>query len=262
MPIYEQLDLTARVAAAEHLVPLWDLHHPARPQLTTSDEIAEALRAGTPHDNDRLLLRLAELAHVDGGGSLYAAAVLAKLVLPGVGARLRRCAPVRSRSEVDQHAAALLWIACRTFPYGTTHWVATTIAWRVFRATQHELGRGGQSPTWAATVVAGDPAWWADDAVDDEPDREAVEDLADLLRWARSNRVLTIDDANVLTTLVRVSSQLPASRITRHGLLSAQVSQAVGVELGVGESTVRRYVARILNQLREAGPAYMTAIAS
>ena len=86
MPIYEQLDLTARVAAAEHLVPLWDLHHPARPHLTTSDEIADALRAGSPHDNDRLLLRLAELAHVDGGGSLDAAAVLAKLVLPGVGA--------------------------------------------------------------------------------------------------------------------------------------------------------------------------------
>jgi hypothetical protein len=262
MPINEQLELTARVAAAEHLVRRWDLHHPARTDLTTSDEIAEALRAGSPHDNDRLLLRLAELAHVDGGGSLDAAAVLAKLVLPGVGVRLRRCAPVRSRSEVDQHAAALLWIACRTFPYRTTHWVATTIAWRVFRATQHELGRGGQSPTWAATVVAGDPAWWADDAVDDEPDREAVEDLADLLRWARSNGVLTIDDANLLTTLVRVSSQLPASRITRHGLLSAQVSQAVAVQLGVGESTVRRHVARILNQLREAGPAYMTAIAS
>ena len=111
-------------------------------------------------------------------------------------------------------------------------------------------------------MVAGDPAWWADDAVDDEPDREAVEDLADLLRWARSNGVLTIDDANVLTTLVRVSSELPASRITRHGLLSAKVSQAVAVQLGVGESTVRRHVARILNQLREAGPAYMTAIAS
>jgi hypothetical protein len=111
-------------------------------------------------------------------------------------------------------------------------------------------------------VVAGDQAWWADGAVEEEPDREAVEDLADLLRWARSNGVLTLDDANVLTTLVRVSSQLPASRITRHGLLSAQVSQAVGVELGVGESTVRRHVSRILDQLREAGPAYMTAIAS
>ena len=262
MAISEHLDLAARVAAAEPLIGLWDLHHPARPQLASLDDIAEAFRAGTPRENDLLLLRLAELAHVDGGGSVDAAAVLAKLVLPGVAARLRRSAPGGFRGEVDQHAAALLWILCRTFPYKTTHWVATVISWRVFRATQHELGRGGQGRTWDATVVAGDLSWWADETGEEEAEQDAAEDLAALLRWARGRGVLTAEDTRLLTTLVRVSRRLPSSRVTRHGLLSAQVSQVVGLELGVGEATVRRHVGRILDQLREAGPAYLSEIAS
>ena len=262
MPISEHLDLAARVAAAEPLIRLWDLHHPARSQLASLDDIAEAFRAGTPQENDRLLLRLAELAHVDGGGSVDAAAVLAKLVLPGVAARLRRSAPGGFRGEVDQHAAALLWILCRTFPYTTTHWVATVISWRVFRATQHELGRGGQGRTWDATVVAGDPSWWADETGEEEAEQDASEDLAGLLRWARGRGVLTAEDTRLLTTLVRVSRRLPSSRVTRHGLLSARVSQVVGVEFGVGEATVRRHVGRILDLLREAGPEYLSEIAS
>jgi hypothetical protein len=177
MAISEHLDLAARVAAAEPLIGLWDLHHPTRPQLASLDDIAEAFRAGTPRENDLLLLRLAELAHVDGGGSVDAAAVLAKLVLPGVAARLRRCAAGGFRGEVDQHAAALLWILCRTFPYKTSHWVATVISWRVFRGTQHELGRGGQGRTWDATVVAGDPSWWADETGEEEAEQDAAGDL-------------------------------------------------------------------------------------
>jgi len=110
MAISEHLDLAARVAAAEPLIGLWDLHHPARPQLASLDDIAEAFRAGTPHENDRLLLRLAELAHVDGGGSVDAAAVLAKLVLPGVAARLRRSAQAGSGAR---------WISMRRLCCGS-----------------------------------------------------------------------------------------------------------------------------------------------
>ena len=262
MPIHEQLELTARVAAAEPLVPLWDLHHPARPHLTTSDEIADALRAGSPHDNDRLLLRLAELAHVDGGGSLDAAAVLAKLVLPGVGAG---CGDVLLSGRGPRWISTLQ--RCYGSPAGRSR-TGRPNGWR--RRSRGECSER-PSTSWAAAARAqpGLPPSLPEIRPGGltmpstrEPDREAAEDLADLLRWARSNGVLSADDSKLLTTLVRVSSQLPASPITRHGLLSAQVSQTDAVQLGVGESTVRRHVARILNQLREAGPAYLTAIAS
>lgn len=262
MAISEYLDLAARVAAAEPLIGQWGLHHPARQQLASMGDITEAFRGGTARENDQLLLRLAELAHVDGGGSVDAAAVLAKLVLPGVAIRLRRSAPGGFLREVDQHAAALLWILCRTFPYKSTHWVATVISWRVFRGTQHELGRGGQGRIWDATVVAGDPSWWADETSEEEAEPDAAGDLAALLRWARGRGVLSAEDARLLATLVRVSRGLPSSRVTRHGLLSGQVTRVVGRELGVGEATVRRHVGRILDQLREVGPVYLRELAS
>lgn len=262
MAISEYLDLAARVAAAEPLIGLWGLQHPARQQLASMGDIAEAFRGGTARENDQLLLRLAELAHVDGGGSVDAAAVLAKLVLPGVGVRMRRSAPGVFLGEVDQHAAALLWILCRTFPYETTRWVATVISWRVFRGTQHELGRGGQGRIWDATVVVGDPSWWADEAAEEEDEQDASGDLAALLRWARGRGVLTAEDTQLVTMLVRVSGRLPSSRVTRHGLLSGPVTRVVGRELGVGEATVRRHVGRILEQLREVGPVYLRELAS
>ncbi|MGV8910698.1 MAG: hypothetical protein ACOH1Y_17110 [Propionicimonas sp.] len=262
MALSELLDLTARVATAEPLIPTWNLHHPQGTQLTTSDEILAALHAGSPRENDPLLLRLAELAHVDGGASLDAAAVLAKLVLPGAAARLRGLSRLRSRKVMEEHAAAVLWIACRTFPFRTRHWVATTISWQVYRNTLHELGDRGDGPTWAATVVAGDTAWWADETLTDEPDREPGDDLADLLAWARSNGVLSSEDESLLGILLRTAGQRPTARVSRHGLLSGPVSRAVAVECGIGGSTVRRRVGLIVASLRDARPAYLTAMAS
>lgn len=263
MSIFEQLDLTARVAAAEPSIRGWGLQHPAGSQLETFADLVEGLRGGSPGENDRLLLRLAELAHVEAGDSVDAAAVLARLVLPAVAARLRRCGPVSVPGEVDRHAAALLWIACRTFPYRGRHWVATTIGWRVFRAVQQELGHGaGEGRTWAATVVAGDPSWWADDAPAPDPEPDPADDVADLLQWAADRGVVSSEELVLVSTLLRVSRDLPVPRRTRHGLLSKQISELVAAEVGIGPATVRRRVAEVLVRLNAAGPAYLSMLAS
>jgi hypothetical protein len=262
MSVSEYLDLEHRLAAAEAAIPEWNLKLPTGRSLQTRAEIIEALHGGSPGDNDRLLLRIAELANFEAGDSRDAAAVLASLVLPGVRARLALCAPGPVLGEVDRHAAAWLWIACRSFPYRTAHWVAMSIAWRVFRATQLELGRGHRRGVWAATVMAGDPHWWADDFVDPEPEPDVSDEWADLMLWASRNGVLTSDDEQFLATLIRLMSQVPDTRASRHGLLSRQVSEAMAVEVGMGESTVRRRVGQILNDLRAAGPAYLSQMAS
>ena len=187
MPIHEQLELTARVAAAEPLVPLWDLHHPARPHLTTSDEIADALRAGSPHDNDRLLLRLAELAHVDGGGSLDAAAVLAKLVLPGVGAG---CGDVLLSGRGPRWISTLQ--RCYGSPAGRSR-TGRPNGWR--RRSRGECSER-PSTSWAAAARAqpGLPPSLPEIRPGGltmpstrEPDREAAEDLADPMGTQQRN---------------------------------------------------------------------------
>ena len=262
MALIELLDLVARVAAAEPLIPSWDLHHRDGGLLTCSAEIRCALLAGSPRENDPLLLRLAELASVDGGASLDAAAVLALQVLPGVAARLRGLSLLRSRRVVEEHAAAVLWIACRTFPFRTRHWVASTISWQVFRATFHEIGDRGDGRTWASTVVAGDPAWWADEIVPGDGHTASADDLADLLGWAVSTGVLSPADDQFLAVLLRTVALWPAARVSSHGLLSGPVCRAVAVQCGVGVSTVKRRVAAIVASLRDASPAYLTAMAS
>jgi hypothetical protein len=262
MALIELLDLEARVAAAEPLIPSWDLQHPNSVEVTSSAEIRAALLIGSPRENDPLLLRLAELASVDGGASLDAAAVLAMQVLPGVAARLRGLSRLRSRRVLEEHAAAVLWIACRTFPFRTRHWVASTISWQVYRATFHELGDRGDGRTWASTVVAGDPAWWADKTVPDDEHTAPADDLADLLAWALSTGVLSSADDQFLAVLLRTVALWPAARVSSHGLLSGPVCRAVAVQCGVGVSTVKRRVAQIVASLREASPAYLTAMAS
>lgn len=155
MALIELLDLESRVAAAEHLIAAWDLHHPKSARLTSSAEILSALHAGSPGENDPLLLRLAEPASVDGGASVAAAAVLAKQVLPGVAARLRGAVSVAVASGVGGACGGGVVDRVPHVPVPARHWVATTISWQVHRATFHELGDRGDGATWASTTSTG-----------------------------------------------------------------------------------------------------------
>ena len=78
----------------------------------------------------------------------------------------------------------------------------------------------------------------------------AHHELAELLDWAESAAVLTGDEIALLMALIRASHRLPSRRVTSSGLLSADVSRAVGEQLGISAATVRRRVSRTLQTLR------------
>lgn len=191
------------------------------------------------------------MANVEGGDNCAAAALLCHLLIPGILSRLRG---TRINSdELSVAAAEHLWIAARTFPWQSGHKVAANISWAVRRATLADFGIGEIrrfDRTWAATAVCGQTELWKSVAPDKSPQETAHRELAELLDWAESAAVLTGEEIELLVALIRASHRLPSRRVTSSGLLSADVSRAVGEQLGISASTVRRRVSRTLETLR------------
>lgn len=245
------LDITALLDAAEQQLPSWGIQHPELGVLTTLDLISDATRTGTAEERDEVLLALAALANVEGGDNCAAAALLCHLLIPGVLSRLRG---TRINSdELSIAAAEHLWIAARTFPWRSSHKVAANISWAVRRAVLADFGIGEIrrfDRTWAATAVCGQTELWKSAAPERSGQETAHRELAELLDWAESAAVLTGDEIELLIALIRASHRLPSRRVTSSGLLSADVSRAVGEQLGISASTVRRRVSRTLETLR------------
>lgn len=252
MATLEQLlDITSLLDAAQQQLPGWGIRHSELGALTTVDEVADATRCATAQDRDGVLLALAGLASTEGGDNCAAAALLCHLLIPGVLCRLRG---IRVNSDALNVAAAEhLWIAARTFPWRTGHKVAANICWSVRRAVLADFGIGDMTRfdrTWAATAVYEQTELWEHAGCDPSPQEIAGRELAELLEWAESAAVITAEDVELLVALVRVSGRFPDRRRTTCGLLSADVSRAVGEQLGISASTVRRRVSRTLETLR------------
>lgn len=161
---------------------------------------------------------------------------------------------IRVKSDALNVATAEhLWIAARTFAWRTGHKVAANICWSVRRAVLADFGIGDMARfdrTWAATTVYEHADLWKNPARELSPQEVAGRELAELLEWAESSAAITAADVELLVALVRVSGRFPDRRRTSCGLLSADVSQAVGEQLGMSASTVRRRVSRTLDTLR------------
>lgn len=177
--------------------------------------------------------------------------MLCHLLIPGVLCRLRG---IRVNSDALNVAAAEhLWIAARTFPWRTGHKVAANICWSIRRAVLADFGIGDMTRfdrTWAATAVHEHTELWESAVCEMSPQETARRELAELLEWAESSAVITTEDVDLLVALVGASGRFPDRRRTSCGLLSADVSQAVGERLGMSASTVRRRVSRTLETLR------------
>ncbi len=126
------------------------------------------------------------------------------------------------------------------------------IVWNVRRAVLADLrvSDRGVDKTWANTVLVADLQleYLAEPVIGDEADP----DVADLLQLSLSDELITWEQARLLVMLMRIAEDSAPKRVTRHGLLSAEVSRRVGDEAGIGASTVRAKVGSALSSLRDA----------
>lgn len=251
--LQDALGLDALLASAESRLSGWGLTHPELGRLSTLDEVIQASNTGTPAARDEVLFRLAELAHVGHGDDPAAAAVLCRLLVPGVIGKLGCLTLPATTDHVNELAAAHLWVQSRTFPCDRRPKVAPTIVWNVRRAVLADLGIGDPSRgdrTWANTSIVDQQH--LDYLVEPEVQEDADEELADLLARACWERRISGEQMLLLLTLLQVAQQAAGKRVTRHGLLSDEVSRLVGLELGIGASTVRARVNGALGALRVA----------
>ena len=252
--LYQALGLEELLDSADVCMPGWGLCHPDLGPLLSLEDVDRASRTGSPTARNEVLLQLALLGREGGAGDREAAAVLCHLLAPGVSAKLGPMRLPVSSNEVDRLAAQHLWIQCRTFPCEAQPKVAPTILWNVRRAVLAELGiedRVRGDLTWAHTRVF-DQSDLEAFAGEPESFPEPGEELAELLERAQADHVITSEQALLLVTLVRVAEHMAIKRVTTHGLLSADVSQQVGQQLGWGASTVRNKVGLTLDALRQA----------
>lgn len=254
--LHQALGLDDLLAAADSSLPGWGLCHPDVGRLLRVDDVVVASRTGSLEARDEVLFQLARLARTTGGDGREAAAVLCHLLVPGVVAKLGRMPLPLPTDRVNELAAQHLWMQCRTFPCEARPKVAPTIVWNVRRAVLADLGLSDRvwgDKTWANTVLVGHRLLDVLDFVA-EPDGcpEPGEELAELLEQALTDGVITREQLLLVAAVVRVAGQAAATRVTRHGLLSAEVSRRVGQEFGMGASTVRTRVGQTVNALRDA----------
>jgi len=222
----------------------------------------DAWRRGVaPETANAVLLGLARLAAFDGGDDTDAALVLAWLLLP-TALRVRRS--LSSLSErIDEVVAAQLWVEVRSLPWGRPHWVAAKVATRLREGVLVDCGMSTHHRPARLAVVSLGPVDPADDRRVDADD--ATEELADLLAWACAEDVISLEDRELLVSLIAAARTLDRSGERFRdggvaGLSSHHVSNLVAQERGVCARTVRRHAARCIAALTGAAADFLNAV--
>ena len=238
----------------------WIAVEPRLAMVGDPSRLDEWRRKAAPETANAVLLGLARLAAFDGADDTDAALVLAWLLLPTT-LRVRRA--LWSVSErIDEVVAAQLWVEVRSLPWRRPHWVAAKVAARLREGVLIECGATTVHRPQRLAVVSLGPV----DPADDRPmhvDDPAAE-LADLLAWACSEDVITIEDRELLISLIAAARTMDqAGERSRDGgvagLSSHQLSNLVAQEWGVCARTVRRRTARCLAALSGAVGEFLKA---
>lgn len=246
------------LAAARAQWPLWCLDDP---HLAVVDDllglpgwIAAADKAGV----DDVLCGLARLASPTGGDDVAAAGALAWVLLPGACVVAHRLANLTSR--IDEVVAAQLWLEVRGFAWRQRRKVAANIVMNVRRGVLRDLGIGEHlrevDPTWARSVPLAPTAdlWRVLEAHPSGQQVDPEEELAEVLSWAVSQRVIDEHDKDLLVSLAAAAddAEVTRSRCGQAGLCSRRASRAVAARRGVSEATVRRHASRSVQALAMA----------
>lgn len=241
----------------QHLMgPHWDCwagRVPALGCVPAPRELAVWRWTAPAGEVDRVLRGLAELAAADGFDDVDAARVLAWLMLPAAAAL---AAELRG-PDVEEHLAARLWIAVRSYPWATTGKVAANIAGRVRRGVLLDLDSTAQlenhDRTQARTVAASDFVVAVGPVFDpSEPLPDAAEEVAAVLEWGCANDVISDDDRELMLDVLVAAGLEEGTGSSCQPLLGDKVSARVGSQRGVAGRTVRRRARRTIAALATA----------
>lgn len=217
------------------------------------------LRTADRADAEAVLWALAQLAAVDGGDDLDAAAWLCWSLLGGASMVARRLTGVPT---VDQAVAAALWLEVRQFSWRTRSRVSSNILCEVRARVLADCGRSQRRPqvnARARLVLVPDVAVLDHGVVDPDPfDVLPADRLAGLLAWACREQVISEAERGLLMCLVEVMDELPrAPKLgPRQGMFGHLLSVEVGKRLGVSSRTVKRLTRVSIDALSAAVVRY------
>lgn len=258
------------------------------------DKLSDWLRTSPPAEVDEVLHALATLAATDGGDDVAAAAVLARALLPGACALVRKLRHLQGDPQLL--VAAQLWIEVRSFEWRTLHKVAPNILHNTRTGCLRVAGTGSYitraDRTWSLTdpvdpsaffwshIAAGDripttandePATRPSKTGEPEPslrpalranttpERLSQQELADVLTWARDNEVISEPDHELLLCLVEEAQQVHVGRLgcANYGLTANEIAMRVAPRCGLSQATVRRRASRSIQALAAAADRYV-----
>ncbi len=186
----------------------WAVWQRRDPRLAVVDDLLDLprwIRSADREDVDDVLHELARLGSPTGGDDVAAAGALAWVLLPGARLVAHRLRDMTHR--IDECVAAQLWIEVRSFAWERRRKVAGNIVMNLRRGVLRELGAGEHlravDPTWArAMPLAPEADLWRvlDARAAEPPGIEPEEELAELLSWATSRRVIDEHDRELSTS--------------------------------------------------------------
>lgn len=216
--------------------PEWAAKAPDLGLVPASDGLFDWLRKAAPKEADLVLRALARLSHDQAGASAEAGLVLAWVMMPAatlIAHQLRFMS-----EEIDEHVAAQLWIAVRTFPWSTTGRVAANLKHNLRKKVVREL-----TPT-------------SDYLPLDEcrlppavrhPD--AIEELIGILGDGLKAEVIDQDDFDLLMAVLDAADELEPPSGPGIGIVGDRVSARIGELHGCTARTIRRRIKRSTDAL-------------
>lgn len=216
----------------------WTAEAPDLELVTPSERLVDWLRKAAPSEADLVLRALARLANAHAGGSRDAGLVLAWVMMPAATMLAHR---LRFMSEeIDDHVAAHLWIAVRTFPWSTTGRVAANLKHNLRKKVVREL-----TPT--SDYLPLDECRLP--PVERHPD--AIEELIDILGDGLKAEVIDQDDFDLLMAVLDAADELEPTSGPGVGIVGDRVSARVGELHGCTARTIRRRIKRSTSALSQ-----------
>ena len=216
--------------------PEWVAEAPDLELVPASERLFDWLRKAPAREADLVLRGLARLSSHKAGASVEAGLVLAWVMMPAATVLAHR---LRFMSEeIDEHVAAQLWIAVRTFPWQTAGRVAASLKLNLRKNVVREL-----TPTSSHLPLDEcrlPPA---------ERQPDAIEELIDILGDGLKAEVIDQDDVDLLLAVLDAAAELVPSSGPGVGVIGDRVSARIGELHGCSPRTIRRRIRRSTDAL-------------
>jgi len=222
--------------------PEWVAEAPDLKLVPASERLFDWLRKAPPTEADLVLRALARLSNDQADAGL----VLAWVMMPAATVLAHR---LRFMSEeIDEHVAAQLWIAVRTFPWSTTGRVAANLKLNLRKNVVRDLTPTSSHLSLDESRLP--PA---------EPQQDAIEELIEILGDGLKAEVINQDDFDLLMAVMDAAEELVPPSGPGIGIIGDRVSARLGELQGCNPRTIRRWIKRSTTALSQLAQEQQSA---